>query len=97
MDIQSVNPATGELLETFSSTTAEDLAKALALARTTQKEWEQAPREERAMLFHRLAGLMKERSEANAGGSGPSAGVWQADNRCKFVISDPATGSGCGP
>jgi acyl-CoA reductase-like NAD-dependent aldehyde dehydrogenase len=63
-DIQSINPATGEMLEAFQSTTAPEVEKALNLARSAQKDWAKTTTQERLRLFSRLSEVMQERSEA---------------------------------
>jgi succinate-semialdehyde dehydrogenase/glutarate-semialdehyde dehydrogenase len=43
MSIQSINPATGEILETFSATSSSDLERMLARAHAAFVKWRTEP------------------------------------------------------
>ena len=60
--IESINPATGEVLEKFEATTAAEVDRALTAAVAAQREWAQTSMAHRAGLMRRLAGLLKERA-----------------------------------
>jgi len=68
MPYQSVNPATGELLQVFEEHTDHQMMHALAAADNTYREiWSTAPYKERAKYIGRAAALMLEQEEALAG------------------------------
>jgi succinate-semialdehyde dehydrogenase/glutarate-semialdehyde dehydrogenase len=60
MSIQSVNPATGEVLETFSATSAAELERVLARAHTAFPQWRAVPFAERARLMREAARRLRE-------------------------------------
>jgi succinate-semialdehyde dehydrogenase / glutarate-semialdehyde dehydrogenase len=67
MHYQSVNPATGELLQLFEEHTDHKMMDALAAADNTyRKIWATAPCKERAKYIGRAAALMLEQKEALA-------------------------------
>jgi succinate-semialdehyde dehydrogenase/glutarate-semialdehyde dehydrogenase len=67
MSYQSVNPATGELLQAFEEHTDQQMMEALALADKTYREsWSTAPYKERAKYIGKAAALMLEQKEALA-------------------------------
>ncbi|HEU5379955.1 MAG TPA: NAD-dependent succinate-semialdehyde dehydrogenase [Ktedonobacteraceae bacterium] len=55
MSIQSINPATGEVLETFELFSPAQIDKALGAAHTAFKFWRETTFAERGTLFQRLA------------------------------------------
>ncbi len=59
MTIASVNPATGELLETFAPASAAEIEDALRLAETTFRAWRRTPVAERAAAVARAAGVLE--------------------------------------
>jgi acyl-CoA reductase-like NAD-dependent aldehyde dehydrogenase len=61
-DVQSINPATGEMLGAFHATTAPEVKNALSLARAAQKDWAKTSTQERVGRFGRLAEAIQERS-----------------------------------
>jgi succinate-semialdehyde dehydrogenase / glutarate-semialdehyde dehydrogenase len=61
MSIQSINPATGEALETFTETSAGDIERILATAHHTFLDWRDAPFATRAQQMHKAAGLLRGR------------------------------------
>ena len=64
MPYQSVNPATGELLQVFQEHTDQQMLDALAAADKTYREvWSTAPYKERAKYIGRAAALMLEQKE----------------------------------
>ena len=60
MSIQSVNPATGEVLETFSATSAAELQRVLARAHTAFPQWRAVPFAERARLMREAARRLRD-------------------------------------
>jgi succinate-semialdehyde dehydrogenase / glutarate-semialdehyde dehydrogenase len=61
MSIQSINPATGEVLETFQETTPPELERILAAARTAFHEWRALPFATRAACMQKAASLLRAR------------------------------------
>ena len=61
MAIQSINPATGEVLETFTETSATDIERILATAHHTFLDWRDTPFATRAQHMHKAAGLLRGR------------------------------------
>jgi succinate-semialdehyde dehydrogenase / glutarate-semialdehyde dehydrogenase len=67
MPYQSVNPATGEVLQNFDEHTDDQMMKALAAADATyRKSWSIAPYKERAKYIGEAAALMLEQKETLA-------------------------------
>jgi succinate-semialdehyde dehydrogenase/glutarate-semialdehyde dehydrogenase len=64
MSLQSVNPATGEVVETFTETSSRDLDGIVARSHAAFLEWRATPFERRAGLMRRAAqGLRRRRAE----------------------------------
>ena len=61
VSIQSINPATGEVIETFEPFSEAQINEALDQARNTFREWRETTFAERGALFHRLAGHLRDR------------------------------------
>src|SRR2546426_7075255 len=61
MTIQSVNPATGDVLETFKETSREDLDRILAAAHAAFLEWRTAPFATRAERMREAARVLRTR------------------------------------
>jgi len=61
MSIQSINPATGEVLETFSPTPAAELERIMAAAHAAFLEWRTTPFRERAAHMREAARVLRER------------------------------------
>jgi succinate-semialdehyde dehydrogenase/glutarate-semialdehyde dehydrogenase len=59
--IQSVNPSTGQVLETFVPTAPEAVTMALNAARRAYAAWRETAYDERAALLRRVAVLLRER------------------------------------
>jgi succinate-semialdehyde dehydrogenase / glutarate-semialdehyde dehydrogenase len=59
--IHSINPATGETLQTFEAHTPAQVEAALSLAAQAQKQWARLPLSERTSLLRRVAALLRER------------------------------------
>jgi succinate-semialdehyde dehydrogenase/glutarate-semialdehyde dehydrogenase len=57
----SINPATGETLETFGEATPEELERALARAHAAFLDWRRRPASERAGLLRRAATVLRDR------------------------------------
>src|SRR6266566_6421109 len=55
----SLNPATGEVIESFPRSTAEDVDRAVATARDAWDEWRLVPAPERGNILFRFAELLK--------------------------------------
>jgi succinate-semialdehyde dehydrogenase/glutarate-semialdehyde dehydrogenase len=66
MSLRSVNPATGELLEAFEETPADELDRMLARADAASREWRRRPIAERADRLHAAARLLRERADTYA-------------------------------
>ncbi|CCH79019.1 putative Succinate-semialdehyde dehydrogenase (NADP+) or aldehyde dehydrogenase (1.2.1.3) [Nostocoides japonicum T1-X7] len=60
---QSLDPATGEVQETFETATDEQVAAALAAADTAYRAWSDRPISERAEIVSRVAALFGERAK----------------------------------
>jgi succinate-semialdehyde dehydrogenase/glutarate-semialdehyde dehydrogenase len=60
VSIQSINPATGEVIETFEPFSEAQINEALDQARNTFREWRETTFAERGALFHRLAGHLRD-------------------------------------
>ncbi|GAA4880111.1 NADP-dependent succinic semialdehyde dehydrogenase [Kitasatospora terrestris] len=63
MPIATVNPATGQTLETFAPFSLDEVERRLALAERTYASWRTTGFPERARLLHRAADLLDERQE----------------------------------
>ena len=61
MSIQSINPATGEILETFQETTPAELEGLLAAAQTAFHQWRALPFATRAGCLQKAASLLRAR------------------------------------
>ena len=61
MPYRSVNPATGEVLKTFTEHTDQEMMSALATADKAFVSWATRPIEERAKVISRAARLLLER------------------------------------
>jgi succinate-semialdehyde dehydrogenase / glutarate-semialdehyde dehydrogenase len=61
MAIQSINPATGEVLETFTETSAAEIERILATAQRTFLEWRDVPFGSRAQHMRKAAELLRGR------------------------------------
>jgi len=59
-DLSIVNPATGEVIETFAGATARDVDQAVAAARRAFPEWSAAPPAARSTALHKLAQILQE-------------------------------------
>jgi len=66
MAIESINPATGELVERFTPHSPSEVAASLAACFDAWKGWRERPMAERATLMHRAAELLREGKEAHA-------------------------------
>lgn len=60
---QVTNPATGEVVETFSSATDAEVEKAMAAAAAAYPEWSARPIEERVAIVRKVAALFDERAQ----------------------------------
>ncbi|MDQ2714620.1 MAG: NAD-dependent succinate-semialdehyde dehydrogenase [Chloroflexota bacterium] len=63
MSIQSINPATEELIETFEPSNAEQVHQALDDARAAFLEWRETSFSQRSALFHRVAGYLRDHKD----------------------------------
>ena len=66
MAFESINPATGERVRSFPSTTPAELDAILTEARRAQHEWAKAPFSVRALAMRAAAALLRDRSKALA-------------------------------
>jgi succinate-semialdehyde dehydrogenase / glutarate-semialdehyde dehydrogenase len=66
MNLQSINPATGDVLETFPETTAKELDAILARADAASRAWRRRPIAERAERLRAAARILRERKAAAA-------------------------------
>src|SRR5947209_13165778 len=60
---ESVSPATGETLATFTRATADDVARAVATAKAAFEDWRLVPAPERGNILFRLAELLRAHKE----------------------------------
>src|SRR5689334_21860866 len=60
MSIQSINPATGEVIETFEAYSEAQINEALDQARRAYREWRETTFAERGALFHRIASHLRD-------------------------------------
>lgn len=67
MSIETVNPATGEQVQSFEEADAAAIEATLARAQSTFEEWRRRPVAERAELFAALATTLRQNSEELAG------------------------------
>ena len=63
MSIQSINPATGEVLKTFEPYSITQVEQALQEASKAFKRWRVTSFDERAVLFHRAASYLRDHKE----------------------------------
>ncbi|MBA2283966.1 MAG: NAD-dependent succinate-semialdehyde dehydrogenase [Ktedonobacteraceae bacterium] len=63
MSIQSINPATEEVIETFEPSNAEQVHQALDDARAAFLEWRETSFAQRSALFHRVAGYLRDHKD----------------------------------
>ena len=61
--IDVINPATGKLVDTVPAATAEDVARAVACAKTAQKEWAKIPVYERVEIMYKFIELVERDKE----------------------------------
>ena len=66
MSLQSINPTTGDVLETFEETAPDALARMLEGADAASREWRHTPVAERAERLRAAARLLRERKGAYA-------------------------------
>jgi succinate-semialdehyde dehydrogenase/glutarate-semialdehyde dehydrogenase len=66
MNIQSINPATGEILENFPETGAGEIDRILKAAYKSFQEWRRSPFAERSKLMRAAARILRERKEKYA-------------------------------
>ncbi len=63
MSIQTVNPATNKVIESFTEMTDEELDKAVATAASAYEEWKKKDYPYRAAILHKVAGLLREKKD----------------------------------
>ncbi|MEA2658259.1 MAG: succinate-semialdehyde dehydrogenase / glutarate-semialdehyde dehydrogenase [Candidatus Binatota bacterium] len=66
MNIQSINPATGEILENFPETDAGEIDRILKAAYKSFQQWRRSPFAERSKLMRAAARILRERKEKYA-------------------------------
>ena len=62
MSIQSINPATGQVLETFKESSTADIERALATAHSAFLAWRDVPFTTRAQHMQKAAGILRGRN-----------------------------------
>ena len=67
MAFTTLNPASGELIESYPTWDTEELEDALAQTAVASDSWQATPMAERSRLMQRAAALLRERSEQLAG------------------------------
>src|SRR6476660_507274 len=60
---ESLNPATGEVIESFPRSSVEDVARAVDTARDTWESWRLVPAPERGQILFRFAELLRAHKE----------------------------------
>ena len=66
MSLQSINPATGEVLETFEETSPDTLDRILERADGASRDWRRRPVPERAERLRAAARILRERKSEYA-------------------------------
>jgi len=61
MSIQTTNPATNKVVKSFDEMTDQQVQQAIAVADKTFNEWKNTSFEQRAILLHKVAKLMRDR------------------------------------
>ncbi len=64
MSIESVNPATGERLQSFEPLTSSAIEEKLSCAQRAAREWRATPMDDRTRILRRAADLLDERRDA---------------------------------
>ena len=59
MSIQSINPATGEVLRTFEPLTEDAIKAKIAIAHAAFRAYGEIPLEHRALCMRKLAGILE--------------------------------------
>ncbi len=63
MPIQTINPTTNTVIQTFAEMTDEQLDNAVAKAASSFEDWKQTDFKLRASLLHKVAGLLREKKD----------------------------------
>ena len=87
MPYRSVNPATGEVLKTFSEHTDQEMMEALATADKAFVSWAALPIRERALMISRAAQLLLERKSELAKLATLEMGKCIAESRGEVELS----------
>lgn len=66
MSIQTTNPTTNKVEQSFTEMKDEEVDKAIATSVATFDEWKKTDYKERAALLHKVAGLLREKKKALA-------------------------------
>lgn len=66
MSIQTVNPTTNKVIQSFAEMTDEEVDQALAKAASTYENWRQTDYKLRSEVLHKVAALMREKKAALA-------------------------------
>lgn len=66
MAIQSTNPATNKIVKTFEEMTENAVEKAIVQSAATFEEWKKTSYAERAVILHKIAGLLREKKKGLA-------------------------------
>jgi succinate-semialdehyde dehydrogenase/glutarate-semialdehyde dehydrogenase len=87
MTYQTINPATGEVVETFTEISDVDLKGAVVTASACYANWRKLPTSERARLIHAVASRMRETQEFLAGLLTLEMGKLIAEARAEVALS----------
>lgn len=63
MKIQSINPATGEIIHEFESASGQDVDDAIKRAKIAQKRWAVQSKEDRIKILHKLKGILEKNKD----------------------------------
>jgi len=66
MSIQTVNPTTNKVIESFTEMTDDQIEEAVAKAASTYESWKQTDFKKRADILHKVAGLLRDKKDTLA-------------------------------
>ena len=64
MSIQTINPTTNVAIKSFEEMTEQAVDAAVSQAENAYKEWRKTTYEQRAILLHKVAALMREKKNS---------------------------------